>query len=203
MFLFETIRILNGELFNLDQHQIRMNKSRLMLFNDSKEISLRNSINSFEYPKTGLFKCRVIYNEEGINSITFEKYVKRNIKNLMLVSGRSIDYSHKYLDRSALELLCKENEEGDVIIIKDGLLTDSSFSNLAFYDGNKWFTPRTPLLKGTQANRLITLGILNEIDLQPLDLKYYSSLKLINAMNLFEETPEHPFRIDKLNIELL
>src|ERR1035437_4051870 len=173
MFLFETIRILDGEFFNLDQHQLRMNRSRQILFNDNKEISLQSSLDNIEYPQIGLFKCKIIYNENGINSITFEKYIKRNIKKLMLVSGGSIDYSHKYLDRSAIDLLCKDNQEGDVIIIKDGLITDSSFSNLAFYDGKKWVTPRKPLLKGTQANRLISLGILKEIDIQPSDLESY------------------------------
>jgi 4-amino-4-deoxychorismate lyase len=203
MFLFETIRILNGEFFNLDQHQQRMNRSRQILFNDNKEISLKNSLYNIEYPSMGLFKCKVIYNSEGINSVTFEPYIKRNIKRLKLVSGGSIDYSHKYLDRSALDFLCKDYHEGDVIIIKDGLITDSSFSNLAFNDGKKWVTPRKPLLKGTQANRLISSGILKEIDIQPSDLKSYRSIKLINAMNLFEETPERPFRIDKLILELL
>ena len=203
MFLFETIRILDGEFFNLDQHQQRINKSRKILFNDNKEISLQSSLDNIEFPQIGLFKCKVIYNANGINSITFEKYIKRNIKKLMLVSGGSIDYSHKYLDRSAIDLLCKYNQEGDVIIIKDGLITDSSFSNLAFYDGKKWVTPRKPLLKGTQANCLISSGILKEIDIQPSDLRNYRSIKLINAMNLFEETPERPFRIDKLILELL
>ena len=203
MFLFETIRILNGVFFNLDQHQQRMNRSRQILFNDNKEISLQSSLYSIEYPQIGLFKCKVIYNANGINSITFEQYVKRNIKNLMLVSGGPIDYSHKYLDRSALDLLCKYNWDGDVIIVKDGLVTDSSFSNLAFYDGNIWVTPRKPLLKGTQANSLISAGILREVDIQPSDLKDYRSIKLINAMNLFEETPERPFRVDNLILELL
>lgn len=203
MFLFETIRILNGEFFNLDQHQQRMNRSRQLLFNDNKEISLQGSLHNIEYPQIGLFKCKVIHNESGITSIAFDPYIKRNINKLMLVSGGSIDYSHKYLDRSAIDLLCKYNQDGDVIIIKNGLITDSSFSNLAFYDSKKWVTPRKPLLKGTQANRLISSGILKEIDLQPSELRNYRSIKLINAMNLFEETPERPFRIDKLILELL
>jgi len=87
MFLFETIRILNGEFFNLDLHELRMSRSRLILFNDDEKILLRSTLYNTEYPAKGLYKCKVIYNAEGINSITFDKYKRRKIKWLELVNG--------------------------------------------------------------------------------------------------------------------
>ena len=71
----------------------------------------------------------------------------------------------------------------DIIIVKNGNLTDSSYSNLAFNDGSKWITPSTPLLTGTRRGQLIESGELYEEELKVSDLKYFHSCSLINALN--------------------
>ena len=75
----------------------------------------------------------------------------------------------------------KENE--DIIIVKNGFVTDSSFSNLIFFDGKEWYTPSTPLLKGTTRARLLNEKKITERVIKIEDIKNYKSISLINAFN--------------------
>jgi 4-amino-4-deoxychorismate lyase len=72
--------------------------------------------------------------------------------------------------------------DSDVLIVKNGLITDTSFANIAFSDGNKWYTPDTPLLKGTQRAYYLAQGILTERRISPADLRGFTKARLINAM---------------------
>ena len=49
-----------------------------------------------------------------------------------------------------------------VNFVKNGRLTDTSYSNIALFDGNRWVTPAHPLLKGTMRQSLIDKGLLKE-----------------------------------------
>jgi len=83
----------------------------------------------------------------------------------------------------------KQKEEcDDIIIIKNGLLTDASIANLILFDGKNWITPETPLLPGTCRERLLNAGLITKRKIHPDDLKYYQGVKLINAMRYPEES---------------
>jgi 4-amino-4-deoxychorismate lyase len=71
----------------------------------------------------------------------------------------------------------------DILIIKNGMVTDTSYSNVIFRDkiGN-WVTPSTCLLKGTRRLNLLKNRIITETDIRVSDLKYYNEIRLINAM---------------------
>lgn len=70
----------------------------------------------------------------------------------------------------------------DILIVKHGLLTDTSIANIALFDGTHWYTPRQPLLKGTKRAFLLDEGILMEKELRCEDLPAFSTIRLFNAM---------------------
>ena len=70
----------------------------------------------------------------------------------------------------------------EVIIEKEGYLTDITIANIAFYDGEQWFTPENPLLKGTMRAKLIDEGFLHKREIRKKDLDNYTQVALINAM---------------------
>jgi len=178
--LFETIKVENGKIFNLKWHNKRLNKSRLALFSETKEIFLENYLSP---PPQGLFRCRVVYQQE-IESIEFIPYAPREFSSFKIVSS-NIDYSYKYDDRKKLNALLEPSFD-EIIIEKDGLLTDTSIANIAFYDGEDWFTPTTPLLEGTTRARLLDEGFLKLKNIKKENIKNYSYFALMNAMIGFQ-----------------
>jgi 4-amino-4-deoxychorismate lyase len=164
-----------------------MNASRKELFNASP-IDLFSLLQA---PKLeispGLFKCRIIYSQQ-IETIEFIPYQIPNIKSLKLVVNDSLDYSHKYLNRKLLEkLFSQKGNCDDVVIVKNGFVTDTSFANVLFFNGKNWLTPAKPLLKGTQRQFLLENEQIGTADIHPSDLKYFQKMRLVNAMIRFED----------------
>ena len=185
--LFETIRIYNGLLMHPEWHEARMNLSRMELWNLHDPLLLSEIIKVPEEWKTGLVQCNVTYGHE-LSSVTFKAYLKRPVKSLKLIECDSIDYHLKKSDRSLLnDLFSRKGDCDEIIIIKQGFITDTSISNLIFFDGKNWFTPKTPLLKGTCRERLLKEGKISEMEIRVNDFRQFSGLKLINAMRFPEE----------------
>nr|WP_241518404.1 aminotransferase class IV [Bacteroidetes bacterium endosymbiont of Geopemphigus sp.] len=104
------------------------------------------------------------------------------------MTSDDIEYRYKLTDRSAFEKLKPEDtEHTEIIIVKKGFVTDTSYANLAFFNGNEWHTPAQPLLKGVQREHLLKLGMIREREIREKDLKNYKTVRLINAMLDFEE----------------
>lgn len=171
---FETIKCDDLEICNLEFHQKRMANSVGMNFN----------LGEYIYPPSSkLLKCKVIYNEEGIIDISFSQYKKRDISSFKLVYDDTISYSKKSSNRDCLDKLFLQKDECDeIIIIKNGLVTDTSIANIAIFLDNVWLTPKKPLLKGTTRDRLISSGELIEKDITVEMLKKSEKLALLNAM---------------------
>ena len=70
----------------------------------------------------------------------------------------------------------------EVIIVRNGLLTDTSYTNIALFDGCEWLTPKLPLLAGTQRASLIDRQRLREADIRADDLWSFDYIALFNAM---------------------
>lgn len=176
--LLETIRIEDGQIHNLSYHQARCDQSRQILFGSTDKLDLSSIIDA---PKSGLYRCRILYGI-SLHSIEYIPYTPKEIHSLRIVSS-DIDYSLKYADRSALDALLAANKDVDEVIIeKNGYLTDTTIANIAFYDGREWFTPETPLLKGTMRAKLIDEGFLKTKDIKREDLGEYTKVALMNAM---------------------
>ncbi len=180
--LFETIRIENGMPRHLAWHELRMNRARTELWTAGALSGLDGWIRVPPEFSTGIVRCKIQYGPE-IRQVSFEKYVKRDIRSLKMVGSSGLDYHLKYADRSVLEsLFALRGTADEIIIVDNGLITDTSVSNLIFYDGKRWYTPSNPLLKGTSRERLLAEGKVIEREISQAELGKYSGCKLINAM---------------------
>ncbi|MBA4849956.1 aminotransferase class IV [Emticicia sp. BO119] len=130
----------------------------------------------------GLYRCRVRYTTD-IEKIEFYEYRFNHPEIIEIVEDTSIVYPYKFEDRRQFHLALAEHPHAnEVIITHNGYLTDSSFSNIALFDGNNWLTPDTPLLNGTKRQYLLDNKILKEAPIQVEDLRHFKKLSLINAM---------------------
>jgi 4-amino-4-deoxychorismate lyase len=192
--LFETIKVKGGEPQNIGYHNDRFNHSRKDLFGIEQFVYLEEIIKPpLEY-SAGIYRCRVVY-DSSITAISFSRYTMKIINRLIPVECNGIDYRYKYSDRSLLDELlrnanCSYDEE--IIIVKNGLITDTSYSNVALFDGTDWITPSTPLLDGTKRAKLLNDGIIREEEILVANLRYFESIKLFNAMLDFDECPTLP-----------
>ena len=112
----------------------------------------------------------------------------KEIKSLRIVSGEDIDYHLKKNDRSDLMRLASLRGDCDEIIIcrNDGIITDTSYSNLVFITADRQLlTPSDPLLKGVMSKSLLDSGVIKEARLTCADIlsgKSITHAVMINAM---------------------
>lgn len=176
--LLETIKISDAEVSNLFYHQERCTKSRKKLFGSKDTLSLGSFINP---PSLGTWRCRVLY-AQNIKSIEYIPYIEKAIHTLKIIPS-SLEYSHKYANRDALTaLVASQDEYDDILIEKEGYITDTSIANIAFYDGEQWFTPSKPLLEGTMRANLLDKGFLKTTNIRKEELACYTQVALMNAM---------------------
>lgn len=184
MRLLETIRISDGKAENLHLHQARLERAQLALFGRTTGIDLSSLIRTTALPERGIFKCRIEYDTK-VREFSLTPYVPRVVEKLALLKDDTIEYHHKFCNRErlkALQAAAWKLGADEVIILKKGCITDTSFSNLVFSDGKKWWTPAQPLLSGTRRAQLLDAGLIHPMDIRPEDLGRFCSLRLINAM---------------------
>lgn len=178
----ESIKIEDGRCFNLPLHQERMNSTREAAFGKSPEISLEEVIKIPPGGRKGRVKCRVVYGEK-IDTIEFVPYRLPSIHSLQIVYDDQLDYAFKYADRRRLEAAYrKRGGADDVLVIKNGCVTDTFFCNVVLRKGELYYTPDTFLLNGVRRQQLLREGKITERRIAAPDLKKFDSLCLINAM---------------------
>lgn len=183
MKVFETIKCVEKDIVNLDYHNERLNRTRQELFGCSDTLDIGNYI---KIPSKKLLKCKLTYADDVID-IDFSPYTKREIKSLKLMGDDNIDYKYKYSNRDAInELYEQKGDFDDIIIVQNGLITDTSIANIAVFLNNKWLTPNKPLLKGTCRQRYIESGLLKTADISVEMLKGAKKIALMNAMIDFD-----------------
>lgn len=182
----ETICINDGVIENLSAHDERMNNTIRMHYGSSvMPVSLENFITA-EGCK-GRIRCRVEYTS-AVEKVEYFPYSIREVKSLQLVDDDSAEYSFKYADRSVLDRnFALRGDADDVVIVRSGMLTDTSIANIALYKEGKWYTPKYPLLKGTRRARLLAEGIIEEDIIMANCLQEYEKIRLFNAMIGFGE----------------
>lgn len=162
-----------------------MDNTRMRFFKTKSSIDLKELITPQSVE--GRLKCRVLYGE-NIQKISYEHYSVRKIQSLKLINCNNIDYSFKSTNREKINALFALREKyDDILIIKNGLITDTSIANTALYNGNQWLTPEAPLLKGTQREYLLDKGIIKEYKLYAKDIFSFKEIALFNAMIPFRE----------------
>jgi 4-amino-4-deoxychorismate lyase len=190
--LFETLLYENGIAYNLKLHELRMNTAR-EYFWKAEPVKLIDYIPA-DITMTVKFRIRIDYASEII-SVKFSPYNENLVKSLQVVVSDDIEYSFKFSNRTAIdELFTKRKKADDILIIKKGDVTDISIGNIVFTDGNNFFTPSTPLLKGIQRKFLLDKGIIKERRIMAEDIPSFTGWQHINALN-----PLNPGRFNPIN----
>jgi 4-amino-4-deoxychorismate lyase len=183
--LIETIQIKDGILRNMEYHNDRMNRSRKELFGSPTPLDLRQAIRIPAGMHSGLNRCRVLYRQE-IEEITIEPHRPVMISSLRLVSNNDIDYTYKFEDRTILEkLYAQRGKYDDILVVKDGYITDTYYCNILLYDGHRWKTPAAPLLMGTMRQKLLDEGLIEAEGIKKSDIRHFKKACLVNALNEF------------------
>ena len=132
-----------------------------------------------------------MYDLEGKISMELLPYKYRDISSFKVVVSNEISYPLKSVDRVAFETLKSKASADEILIVKNGLLTDTSFSNLVFKKGMDWFSPTTFLLNGVQRQSLLLQNKIKEIEIGLHNIQDFSHFKLINAMCDFVTSKEY------------
>lgn len=180
--LLETIKVEHHRFYHLNYHSRRLNNSRKALFDKHDNLNLASELHIPAGLGPERYKCRVVYGED-IESVEYVPYVLKPVDSLKLVNGANVEYGYKYANRDSLTAL--HNLRGscdDVLIAREGFITDTTYANVAFYDGLSWYTPSTVLLEGTCRARLLDEGVLIEAEIRVADLASFQKLALINAL---------------------
>lgn len=180
--MLETICFIDGVPSLLPYHQARFDAARWHFWGPLPELRLEDVLVVPSDFRQGKVKCRLTYSAADF-VVEWEHYAPRHIGRLQLAAGDHLDYSFKYADRSALHKLWQQRGDADdILIVRNGLITDTSYSNVALFDGERYFTPAQPLLAGVRRAALLDAGILLPADIRPADLPDFQHIALINAM---------------------
>ncbi|MFM7858213.1 MAG: aminotransferase class IV, partial [Flammeovirgaceae bacterium] len=178
----ESIKLLDGEYHNLHLHDERRHTTLLHLTGKEPSQSLSQLLDLELRPLMGLYKCRVVYSQ-NTHAIDYVPYTMRKITSLQVVECDTVEYRYKLADRTKINDLHRQKGDADeIIIVKNGFITDASYANLIFKFGNDWITPNTYLLNGIMRQKLLMDGRIKEEEIRTKDLPKFGSVKLINAM---------------------
>jgi len=172
---------------NLECHQKRLEFSMAKIFGFAPSLSLDQEIAIPEEYKTGDFRVRVVYSKY-VESVEFIPVMPRVFNRFRLVFNDEIDYSCKFLDRTCFDAFNgQKNDVDEVVIVKNGFVTDTTISNLIFYDSKSWYTPDTYLLNGTMRQLLLDSGQIEECTVTEASLARFTHLMMINALLDFDQ----------------
>ncbi len=185
----ESIKICQGRPYNLEYHQMRFSAAQQELWGSEVLAPLEHYL-PINLPREGLYKLRLAYDRSGVDA-EIQPYNRPLIKRLHCVYTAGLDYHLKSEDRSVFSELKQNLESGDeILIINNGLVADTSFTNLAFWDGRGWYTPEDCLLEGTQRANLLNNNILTLSKIAGSDLGHFLKVALFNAMIEWDERIE-------------
>lgn len=184
----ETFLVAHRHLMRVPEHRQRLART-LRCAPDSPTVSRLLALAAHEAlgaPDVARLRGRLVYDLHGEASFSLVPYTPRHIDTLRLVHDDHIDYALKRTDRSALDAcFARRCGADDVIIVRRGLLTDTTVANLALFDPHtaRWYTPAAPLLAGTHRAALLSAGVLTlHPALTPESLAHFTRLRLFNAL---------------------
>jgi len=175
----ESIRFDNGQFHLLDLHQQRVDRTFAAFYPGAQPHQLEVLMPTFS--AAGRHKFRFLY--DGLTcAIESAPYQPRTVKTVKCIAADHLDYSFKFADRSEINELVEQAGTDDIFMIKNGLVTDASYANIACYDGVTWWTPEKPLLDGVKRAELINNGVLRTKPIYPNELPSFKQICIINAM---------------------
>ena len=187
----ETVCVRDGKILSAEAHLKRMGRT---LFDHYGSFDPAKFYPWFDlrFPtRPGRYKWRLLYDHAGVTDTKCQIYLPADIGRLKLVHADQLDYSYKFSNRQGIEKLMRGVPANtDILIVKNGYLTDSSYANILLWDGKVWWTPDTPLLRGTQRAELLKKGLISEKRIPAHSVVKYQKIRLVNAMLSFDEAPE-------------
>ncbi len=186
-YLLESIKVQHNKIYNLAYHQDRIAHGLKTIYKSSASIDFEPIKEAISAIDAGLHKLRIVYNEIFLKYELIPYSIKRP-KTLQLLTSQRVEYSHKYLDRTQLDKLYKlKRNADDILIAKNGMITDTYYCNVSLRRDGSWFTPKVPLLKGTKRQQLLDDKQLSEEMIYVDDLHQFDKIRLFNAMIEFGE----------------
>ncbi|TDT38708.1 4-amino-4-deoxychorismate lyase [Maribacter spongiicola] len=186
--LFESVCIENSQIKNVAYHEARFHRSYMQQYKTHPTYTLFDGIHLTNLDDNLKYKLRIGYKQNGTR-YSISEYKNSIATSLKLVSDDTISYALKKNNRKKLNaLFLQRGEADDVLIIKNGLVTDASYSNILFFDGKQIVTPSTPLLEGTCRARLLDENSIVEKSISVDELQNFESFQLVNALNDFDES---------------
>lgn len=183
--LVESLAINDGIILNAEWHEARYRSAYKEYYGTEPRFVLLDNL-TLEIPSKGLFKLRIAYNQSTQN-MTISPYKFKDIQSLKMIETNDLDYHLKFTDRTAInELLVLKEASDDILIINNGMVSDTSIGNVIFLKDKQWFTPDTPLLGGTQRAKLLSEGTIIAQQISKNDIKMFEAFQVINAMRPFD-----------------
>lgn len=186
----ESICVKAGRIRNIALHQKRFEQTQQAFFDKQSSINLKQLIKRQNPPNSGTYKYRIVY-AENIKEIKFIPYQIKTFQTFRVCVEDEVEYAYKSLDREIFKRLKSAVQTDEIIMVKNGKVTDTSFSNLVFFDGKDWVTPKSYLLNGVMRQSLLLQAKIKEKEIEFSDIKKFTSFKLINAMMNLEESPNY------------
>jgi 4-amino-4-deoxychorismate lyase len=182
MFQFlESILIENGQAPLICYHQKRYEACLKEHYPKSIPVNLKEYVSNSP-SISGKTKLRILYSDK-IDSVEYIPYTIKNIDKLYIINSNEINYNWKYSDRTSLNQL-KYNlpNNSEILIIKNGFVSDTSFSNVIFEKSGKLYTPNTPLLNGVRREFLLSKKEIEIITIKSDDIFLFDRIILINGL---------------------
>jgi 4-amino-4-deoxychorismate lyase len=189
---FTSIKVVDGKMQLQDWHLRRINE---IFYKHGHPKNLHSSLEDalmevhYELPR-GVNKLRLWLTADRVEYTDCTPYALKKINRVVCVDADDVDYSFKHQNRDAINALKQQyapNDDEEILMVQNGFVTDTSYSNVCFWDGTKWITPKTHLLNGIKRQYLLAAKQIVEKEITVKDIYSYEKMALINAMIELEE----------------
>jgi len=185
----ESVGVYDGRAPLLPYHQARVDRTFAAFYSGQRPLDLRRLLAETSFP-SGRRKWRISYNHQAAKA-EIAPFPKRDISCLQLMEVDDLDYAYKFTERNKLDALYERKAEpaDEILIFRNGWLTDAYYYNVVVKMGSKLLTPRQPLLKGVMRAYCLEQQQVQLADIRIADLYKAEGVYLINALHPLERAP--------------
>jgi 4-amino-4-deoxychorismate lyase len=189
---FTSIKVVDGKMQLEDWHLRRINEIFCIHGWGSRlHRSLQDALLEVPYSlPSGVSKLRLWLTADRVEHTDCTPYTLKKINRVVCVPADEVNYRFKHQNRDAINALKKlyaPNDDAEILMVQNGFVTDSSYSNVCFWDGAEWITPKSHLLNGIKRQYLLHTKQIAEKEIAVKDIYSYKKMALINAMIELEE----------------
>lgn len=178
----DAIQYTDGEFKRLAYHQKRAEYALKEHYPTSPIFSIFDYLRQIDLPKHGTYKIRLLYSNY-IVSYECIPYQMKEIITLKLAQTTTISLYYKKADRKDYKIAnADKSNNTEILFVKNNLITDTSYANVALLQNGIWYTPRTPLIFGVNRASLLDQGLIKEKDIAVKEINRYEKIAIFNAM---------------------